>query len=57
MTRNEAIEIASRAIYEQKGDRLGKNYIGWPAEPEEVKEEWRVDVRAAIDAYESALSR
>ena len=57
MTRDEAIESAAKAIYEQKGDRLGKDYIGWEHEPEEVKRHWRVDVRATIDAYEAALPR
>lgn len=54
MTRDEAIELAARHIYETKGDRLGKNYVGWNREPEDVKEDWRRDVRETIDAYERA---
>lgn len=55
--REQAIEAAAKRIYEIKGDRLGKDYIGWDKEPEEVKAEWRVDVRATIDAYEDDLDR
>lgn len=57
MTRDDAIEAAAKSIYEQKGDRIGKDYIGWELEPEEVKDSWRVDVRATIDAYEKATAR
>lgn len=57
MTRDEAIEAAAEHIYEDKGDRKGIHYIGWEAEPEEVKEAWRVDVRATIVAYEAALQQ
>lgn len=57
MTREEAIEAAAKSIYEQKGDRLGKDYIGWELEPEKVKDDWRVDVRATIDAYETARAQ
>lgn len=53
--RDFSIEAAAKAIYEGKGDRIGKDYIGWDNEPEEVKDGWRVDVRATIDAYEAAL--
>ena len=54
VTRDAAIESAAKKIYEVKGDRLGKEYIGWDKEPDEVKDDWRVDVRATIDAYEAA---
>ena len=53
--REQAIETAARRIYEIKGARLGKDYIGWDKEPYEVKADWRMDVRATIDAYEDAL--
>lgn len=55
MTRDQAIEAAAQHVYEIKGDRLGKDYIGWHKEPDEVKDEWRKDVRTTIDAYEVAL--
>jgi len=54
--RDRAIEVAARHIYEDKGDRLGKDYIGSEREPEEVKADWRTDVRATIDAYEAAVA-
>lgn len=54
--RDKAIEIAAQAIYEAKGDRIGKDYIGWDKERDEVKDDWRVDVRATICAYEDALA-
>ena len=56
MTRDDAIEAAAKSIYESKGDRLGKDYIGWDKEPDEVKADWRLDVRATIEAYEAALN-
>lgn len=56
MTREQAIEAAAKHIYEVKGDRLGKAYIGWNSEPTEVQCEWMQDVRATIDAYERAIS-
>lgn len=55
--RDQAIEAAAKFIYEDKGDRKGIEYIGWHKEPEEVKDEWRRDVRATIDAYDAALVR
>lgn len=55
--REQAIETAARRIYEIKGDRLGKDYIGWDKEPDGVKDDWRTDVRATIDAYEAAMSK
>lgn len=57
MDRNAAIEAAAQAIYEIKGDRKGIEYIGWDKEPDEVKDDWREDVRATIDAYEAACRR
>ena len=57
MHRDAAIEAAARAIYEIKGDRKGIEYIGWDREPDDVKEDWRTDVRATVDAYETALTR
>lgn len=53
--RDRAIEAAARFIYEDKGDRKGIDYAGWHLEPESVKDAWREDVRATIDAYERAL--
>ena len=53
--REQAIEVAARFIYENKGDRLGKDYIGWDKEPDDVKAEWRNDVRITINAYEAAF--
>jgi hypothetical protein len=51
--REDAIEHAARHIYADKAKRLHKDVVGWDAEPEEIKDEWRKDVRATIDAYES----
>lgn len=46
-----ALEAATRRIYEDKGDRIGIKYVGWEHEPEEVKNEWRQDVRLTVAAY------
>ena len=54
MDREQAIEAAAKFIYENKGDRKGIVYVGWDAEPGDVKDAWREDVRATIDAYEAA---
>lgn len=51
-----ALEAATKAIYEDKGDRKGVNYVGWEHEPENVKAQWRVDVRFSIEAYLAALT-
>jgi hypothetical protein len=53
--REEGIEAAARRIYELKGDRLGKHYVGWVNEPQSVKDEWLADVRVSIDEYESYM--
>ena len=52
--RDTAIEAAAKSIYEGKGDRVGIDYVGWDNEPESVKDQWRLDVRGTIDAYEAA---
>jgi hypothetical protein len=52
-----AIEAAAKHIYEAKGKRLGKDFIGWNREPDHIKAEWRQDVRETIDAYERARGR
>lgn len=57
MTRDEAIELAARHIYETKGDRIGVRYIGWEHEPIVVRDEWIRDVRISIDAYDQAMGR
>ena len=57
MARDEAIEAAAKSIYEDKGDRKGIDYVGWDNEPDEVRDQWRVDVRRSIDAYEAALKQ
>ncbi len=54
--REKAIEFAAQHIYEEKGHRLGKDFIGWDKEPEGVKADWLIDVRATIDAYEAMLT-
>lgn len=52
MTINEAaLEAATKHIYEDKGDRKGVMYVGWEHEPEEVKAQWREDVRVSVEAY------
>lgn len=51
-TREEAIEQAAKFIYSEKGDRLGIEYVGWDNETEDVRDEWREDVRKTINAYE-----
>jgi hypothetical protein len=50
-----ALEAATKAIYEDKGDRKGVMYIGWDHEPEDVKAQWRVDVRFSVEKYLAAL--
>jgi hypothetical protein len=46
-----AVEVAAKRSYEYEGDRRGIRYIGWEAEPEKVREEWRASVRVPITAY------
>lgn len=50
-----ALEAATKAIYEDKGDRKGVMYIGWEHEPEDVKARWRVDVRFSVEKYLASL--
>ncbi len=50
----DALEAASKRIYEDKGDRKGVLYIGWDDEPESVKAQWRDDVRVSVEAYLAA---
>lgn len=51
------LEAASIRIYEDKGDRKGICYVGWSAEPEDVKAQWRDDVRVSIAAYLAATAQ
>lgn len=49
-----ALDAAARRVYEDKGDRIGVIYVGWDAEPESVKAQWRADVSVSVSAYLAA---